>query len=155
MNEKFVTETNITRKKCYDFVNYVNFYRQWWLYAIIFVLVIILEYMQTHSWQSIILYLLAIAAICYLSNQLSSFILWRRYGKSLKISFFDNNFFAQTAKGREKISYGTIKSITERPHYFYIFFQRGRGAFIIGKNDFKKGNCENFLSFIKEKTEKK
>ncbi|WP_196593328.1 YcxB family protein [Pectinatus sottacetonis] len=149
MNEKFITETHFTKKLCHDFVNYINLHRQIWLYIIILVIISLLEYKNSHSIERVLMFIGAMIIMYFISSFASTFILLKRNGKFLKLHFYEHNMFVETEKKREKISYDTIQKIVEQDKYFYLFFTQNRGAFIVEKAGFSKGNMNKFSDFIK------
>lgn len=155
MNEKFITETHFTKKNCRDFVNYVNIHRQIWVYLLVLVLISALEYNNNHSWERVFMFIVAMVIMYFFSSFISSLILVKRNGNSLKLRFYERHMYVETDNNREKITYETINKLVERDDYFYLFFTKHRGAFIIEKKGFSKGNIAKFSDFINEHIPKK
>lgn len=148
MNENFITETHFTRKLCRDFVSYVNLHRQLWLYIAVLILISVLEYMNNRSLERVALFIAAMVIMYFFSSYISALILAKRNGKFLKLRFYEHHMFAETEIKREKVSYETLSKIVELDKYFYLFFTRNRGAFIIEKDGFSKGSNTKFYDFI-------
>ncbi len=148
MNEKFITETHFNKQLCRDFVRYVSIHKQMWLYIVMLALISVIEYKNTHSPERVGLFFAAMVAMFIVSNYISAIILTKRNGAFLKLRFYDHHMFAETETKREKIMYDTISKLVERDKCFYLFFRRGKGAFIIEKSGFSKGNADKFQDFI-------
>ncbi|WP_196600174.1 YcxB family protein [Pectinatus frisingensis] len=148
MNENFITETHFNRKLCREFISYVNLHKQIWLYALLLVLVSILEYRNSHSIERIGLFILAMFLMYFVASYISMLILVKRSGKSLKIRFYEHHMFIETDTKREKIPYNTISKIVERDTCFYLFLKKNKGSFIIEKKGFSKGNVTKFYNFM-------
>lgn len=149
MNEKFITQTNFNRSLCRDFVNYINLHRQLWLYIAVLILISVLEYANNRSVERVGMFIIVMVTMYFISGYISAFVLAKRNGKFLKIRFYEHHMFVETENKREKVTYDTLNKIVERDKYFYLFFTRNRGAFIIEKAGFAKGSMDEFNGFIK------
>ena len=65
-------------------------------------------------------------------------------------NFYNNYFINSNVKGKCKFYYFKLYKVIENDTNFYLYINH-EYAFIISKNGFKIGNCDDFRNFLKKK----